>query len=104
MNLPVDHGQHGGMYEQELEVRGIPRNHIISYLREIGAETSENDDPQHGLTLMAEKWKAHVKPEDQLSFSPVFTIPRMYVHFSGSRHEVEEAVFRFRRKITRAGG
>lgn len=104
MTVPVDHRQHGDMYEQELEVRGIPRSHIISYLREIGAETNANDDPEHGLTLMAEKWKAHVKPEDHLSFSSVFIIPRMYVHFSGSQHEVEEAVFRFRRKITRAGG
>ncbi|MBO8170554.1 MAG: hypothetical protein H0Z33_01565 [Bacillaceae bacterium] len=89
--------------EEEIEVRGIPRHHLIEYIQELGGVIDSPDHPEQGVRLQGKDWIVWLKPDQSISFASL-TIPQIFVIFSGSTEAVNRIVPLFRRKIMRAGG
>ena len=86
------------MIEENLEIRGITRKEIISYLINLGA-TTYNDS-----LFVNEKWSCYVEEEEHFHMFQSL-IPKVKIKFYSEDKEILKNVIQnFRKKIFRAGG
>ncbi|OLO27322.1 hypothetical protein BTR23_20585 [Alkalihalophilus pseudofirmus] len=89
------------MYKEKLEIRGIHRQNILEYLRQLGGKGKLELEED---VFTTEQWKCIVSPE---KFIRMFQsdIPIVFVTFYSEEEEALTVVLRrFRLKTFRAGG
>lgn len=90
------------MFKIELEFRGIPQHHLEMYLEELGAERVTNSFP---IIFEGTDWSAHILKEKEISFTAVFKVNSVSIHFRANEEDaLNEVIKKFRSKTFRAGG
>ncbi|MGG1596690.1 hypothetical protein [Paenibacillus naphthalenovorans] len=88
--------------ERTLEFRGIPLEHLKTYLIELGAAKQTFEFP---FVFQGPDWQANILSENQLRFTPVFIVNAVFIRFEASSQEaLQHVIAAFRRKTFRAGG
>jgi hypothetical protein len=90
------------MESRDLEFRGINREHLGMYFKELGAKQRTNTFP---YLYKAEGWSGQLLSEEEIAFTAVFKVNAIQVRFSAENEKVlEELIKRYRFKTTRIGG
>lgn len=86
------------MVEEKIEIRGISRKELISYLKQIGATATNN------LIWEGVNWSCHVGDEGSFRMFQS-TIPKVELIFKAESEEILSHILTlFRKKTFRAGG
>lgn len=86
------------MNDEMLEIRGISRNELITYLMQIGATTKNNH------LFLGENWTCQISEEDHFHMFQSW-IPKVSLIFSSEDPvTLKKVVMNFRKKTFRAGG
>jgi len=87
---------------EKLEIRGINRDELVTYLTELGGKIITNDK---NLTVInSGEWNCVVAPEEFFTFMHS-EIPKIQLEFHSENKEILTKVLReFRLKTFRAGG
>lgn len=90
------------MTEQTLEFRGIHVEHLMTYLKELGAVKQTVEFP---FVFQGPNWRAKILSEDHIRFTSVFIVNAVFIRFEASTEEIlQDVITSFRRKTFRAGG
>jgi hypothetical protein len=86
------------MYEKKLEIRGISRKELITYLLQIGAKTNDNSN------FFGDNWSCQVYSEEHFHMFQSW-IPKVELvfHFC-DLDTLTKVIESFRKKTFRAGG
>ena len=88
------------MYEETLEIRGINRSDLISYLIAIGGQQKGMDTN----IVFDEQWHAVVSNEQFFRFLQS-DVPKVFVTFVSEDENILKGIIeKFRKKTFRAGG
>jgi hypothetical protein len=86
------------MIEEKIEIRGISRREIITYLIQLGAVTDNNH------LFIGDDWFCYVADEDTFHMFQS-QIPKIELIFRSEDHELLMNILKnFRKKTFRAGG
>lgn len=86
----------------ELEFRGIPLDHLRMYLKELGANEMTNQLP---YLFEGDHWTAEIKSHGELTFTSVFKVNSVIIHFTAENDaKLSELIRKYRFKTTRIGG
>lgn len=90
------------MAEKTLEFRGIPLNHLITYLLECkGAQCSD----QFPILVKGDHWQAELLREEVVQITSLFSVNAVFIRFNaGSEEALEQVIAMFRKKTLRIGG
>lgn len=90
------------MLQQELEFRGINREHLGMYFEELGAKQITNHFP---YIYKSDHWYGEIVSEDELSITSTFKVNRVYIRFYASNDiTLKELIKNYRVKTRRIGG
>lgn len=90
------------MAEKTLEFRGIPLNHLIGYVEELGASQSTDEFP---IIFEGKGWQAVILREEEVPITSTFRVNAVHIRFQAEAESaVESLIARFRKKTFRAGG
>lgn len=86
------------MNDEKLEIRGISRKELITYLIQIGATTNNNQ------LFLGENWSCQISEENHFHMFQSW-IPKVSLQFSSEDPvKLKKVVMSFRKKTFRAGG
>jgi hypothetical protein len=89
------------MIQETLEIRGINRDDLITYLIQLKGEIVEN---QTSTTFSGNGWSCTLSEEEYFLFLQS-NVPKVFVTFSAKESQTLEQIIKdFRRKTFRAGG
>lgn len=90
------------MVEKTLEFRGIKREHICTYLTEMGGNQVTFTFP---LIYDGLGWRVQLLNEKELSFTAAFKVNAVDIRFEALNMDILDEIIRnFRLKTFRAGG
>lgn len=90
------------MIIRDLEFRGINREHLGMYFKELGAVQVTDTFP---YVFAGEGWSGQILSEEEIMFTPSFKVNAVQIRFRAEDKKVLEALIKnYRYKTTRIGG
>jgi hypothetical protein len=90
------------MTEMNLEFRGICLEVLGGYLEELGGKRKTNSFP---YIYEGDRWSAQILREEEITFTAVFKVNAVHIHFFTENDKVmEELIKKYRYKTIRVGG
>lgn len=90
------------MHRQELEFRGINRNHLGMYFVELGGKQMTNEFP---YVFKNDQWCGEIVSEEEISITSTFKVNAVRIQFKAADSStLEQLIKNFRVKTTRIGG
>lgn len=96
---PID----DGWERRERAYRGISRRLAARYLRNLGGELVDADDPADATRVDGDGWRATLRAE-KVAAAGSITLTEVTVSFAGDPAVLDELIPTFKRKAMRAGG
>lgn len=90
------------MFEQTMELRGIPLSHLVSYLIECKGSAKSDTLP---ILVEGDRWQAELLREETVTVTSRFHVNAVFIRFSAADEETFARLMkRFRVKVMRVGG
>lgn len=90
------------MPEQELEFRGINREHLGMYFEELGAQQMTDEFP---YVYQSKNWVGEIVREEELSITSTFKVNSVHIRFQAlDEKTLSELIKNYRVKTRRIGG
>jgi hypothetical protein len=90
------------MLQQELEFRGINREHLGMYFEELGGKQITDHFP---YVYQSEEWYGEIVSEEEISITSTFKVNAVYIRFYASDEiTLNQLIKDYRVKTRRIGG
>jgi len=90
------------MVEKILEIRGIPLEHLVIYLRELKGDPTSSELP---MIVKGDNWQAELLREEEVQITSRFHVNAVFIRFTAVSVEIlDQLLSKFRKKTMRIGG